>query len=120
MVFSFTIGQRKGLNIAQGYPLYVVSLDRDTNSVVVGRKEEAFRQKLTASGMNWIAVESLDSPRELKARIRYRHEENPARVVPLSPDRVRVEFEEPQLAITPGQAVVFYDGDTVIGGGWID
>jgi tRNA-specific 2-thiouridylase len=119
-IFSFTIGQRKGLNIAHGYPLYVLSLDNNTNTVVVGKKEEAFRTSLTASGMNWIAIESLPSAIELKARIRYRHSESAARVIPLSPDRVRVEFQEPQLAITPGQAVVFYDRDTVIGGGWID
>jgi tRNA-specific 2-thiouridylase len=119
-IFSFTIGQRKGLNIAQGYPLYVVSLDKDTNGVVVGRKEEAFRQSLTASRMNWVAMESLSAPMALKARIRYRHSENAARVVPLSPDQVKVEFNQPQLAITPGQAVVLYDGDIVVGGGWID
>jgi len=119
-IFSFTIGQRKGLNIAQGYPLYVISLDEHTNSVVVGRKEEAFRQSLTASRINWIAMESLPNPIALKARIRYRHSENAARVIPLSPDQVRVEFNQPQLAITPGQAVVFYDGDIVMGGGWID
>ena len=119
-IFSFTIGQRKGLNIAQGYPLYVVSLDENTNSVVVGKKEEAFRQSLTASQMNWIALESLADPLALKARIRYRHSESAARVIPLSPDQVRVEFNQPQLAITPGQAVVLYDGETVMGGGWID
>ena len=119
-VFSFTIGQRKGLKIAQGYPLYVVSLDAKTNSVVVGRREEALRRSLTASQVNWIALEPPAHPLTLKARIRYRHAETAAQVIPLSPDRASVEFKEPQLAITPGQAVVFYDGDTVIGGGWID
>jgi tRNA-specific 2-thiouridylase len=119
-ISSFTIGQRKGLNIAQGYPLYVVSLDKNTNSVVVGRKEEAFRRSLTASRINWIAMETLPYPMALKARIRYRHSEDAARVIPLSPDQVSVDFNQPQLAVTPGQAVVFYDGDIVMGGGWID
>jgi len=119
-VFSFTIGQRKGLNIAQGYPLYVVALNEKTNSVVVGRKEEALRRSLTASRINWIAMEPPAHPLALRARIRYRHAESAARVVPLSRDQVRVAFKHPQLAVTPGQAVVFYDGDTVMGGGWID
>ena len=119
-IFSFTIGQRRGLNIAQGYPLYVISLDKATNTVVVGRKEETYRNELTASRLNWISIGSLKKPVELKARIRYQHREKRARVTPLSEERVRVKFFQPQMAITPGQAVVFYDGDTVIGGGWVD
>ncbi len=119
-IFSFTIGQRKGLNIAQGYPLYVIALDRNTNTVVVGRKEEVYRNTLTASRINWIGIEALSKPIELKARIRYRHPEGHARVIPLSVGRVKVEFYQPQLAVTSGQAVVFYNGDTVVGGGWID
>ena len=119
-IFSFTVGQRRGLNVAQGYPLYVVSLDKNTNTVVVGRKEETFRKAFNASRINWIAIDSLNHPIELRARIRYRHPENQARIIPISKDRVRVEFSQPQMAITPGQAVVFYDGDTVVGGGWID
>ncbi|MBW2605465.1 MAG: tRNA 2-thiouridine(34) synthase MnmA [Deltaproteobacteria bacterium] len=119
-VFSFTIGQRRGLNIARGYPLYVVALENDTNTVVVGEKEDLYRRELIASGTRWIAIESLNKPLVLKARIRYRHQECPALVVPLSAEKVRVEFSEPQRAITPGQAVVFYDGNIVAGGGWIE
>lgn len=119
-IFSFTIGQRKGLNIAKGHPLYVVSLDKDTNTVFVGRKEETGRKELTASRVNWIATESLREPLTIKARIRYRNPENPARVLPLSKETVRVEFFGLQVAITPGQAVVFYEEDSVVGGGWID
>lgn len=119
-IFSFTIGQRKGLNVAQGYPLYVVSLDEKTNSVVVGRREEAFQRSLTASRINWIALESPAHPIGVKARIRYRHSESAAQVIPLARDQVKVEFMHPQLAVTPGQAVVLYDRDVVLGGGWID
>lgn len=119
-IFFFTIGQRRGLNVARGYPLYVVSLDKATNTVVVGRKEETYRKELTVSRVNWIAIRSLDKPLELKVRIRYQHREYPARVIPLTGKRVKVEFFKPQMAITPGQVAVFYDGDTVVGGGWID
>jgi tRNA-specific 2-thiouridylase len=117
---SFTVGQRRGLKIAKGYPLYVVSVDKSSNTVVVGRKEQGCRKDLIASGINWIAMESLRQPLVTNARIRYKHPENSARVIPLSEDRVKVEFLEPQMAVTPGQAVVFYEDEMVLGGGWID
>ncbi len=119
-IYSFTIGQRKRLNVPQGYPVYVVGLDNETNTVVVGKKDETLRTELTASSLNWIARKSLEETIEVTARIRYRNREHSARIIPVSEDSVKVEFFEPQLAITPGQAVVFYDGDTVVGGGWID
>ena len=118
-IFSFTIGQRKGLKIAKGYPLYVVSLDKKMNAVVVGKKEEVYQKELTVSQINWISLKSLEKPLEINARVRYRHQEKPARITPLSLKQVKVEFFKPQMAITPGQAAVFYDGDTVVGGGWI-
>ena len=119
-IHAFTIGQRKGLNVPQGYPVYVVGLNSETNTVVVGKKDETFQTKLIAKGLNWIAFDSLQEPLDVHARIRYRNREQPARVFPLVDGSVRVEFIEPQMAVTPGQAVVFYDGDTVVGGGWIE
>ena len=119
-IFSLTIGQRKGLKIAKGFPLYVVSLDRATNTAVVGEKEETFRKGLIVSRTNWVSIKSLDKPMEVKVRVRHQHQESPARIIPLSEGRVGIEFFKPQMAITPGQAAVFYDGDMVVGGGWIE
>jgi len=86
----------------------------------VGSKEEVYRDELIASGLNWIAIEELKRPTKLKAKIRYAHKETKTMVTPLSKDKVYVKFKEPQMAITPGQAVVFYRGDVVIGGGTIE
>jgi len=119
-IFALTVGQRKGLKIAKGFPLYVISLDKATNTAVVGRKQDTFRKELIVSRTNWIALKSLDKPVEVKVRVRHQHQESPARIIPLSEERVGVEFFNPQMAITPGQAAVFYDGDTVVGGGWIE
>ena len=119
-IFSLTVGQRKGLKIARGFPLYVVSLDKATNTAVVGSKEETFRKELIVSRTNWVSLKSLDKPVEVKVRVRHQHQESPARIIPLSEGRVGVEFFTPQMAITPGQAAVFYDEDTVVGGGWIE
>jgi len=119
-IHSFTIGQRKGLTVAVGYPLYVVRLDTHTNTVVVGRKEETVRSELTASGVNWIFSDPPTDAITVSARIRYRHQEKPATVYPLSDNRVRVVFDTPQAAVTPGQAVVFFQNEMVLGGGWID
>ncbi len=116
----YTIGQRRGLGISTQDPLFVVDIDPERNAVVVGGKDELYRDELTASGLNWIAIEELRQPIEVKARIRYRHQEAEAVVTPLSEDRVRVKFGEPQMAITPGQAVVFYQGDVAVGAGTIE
>ena len=119
-IHRFTIGQRKGLGLSgAGTALYVLELRPAARQVVVGPKAALERTTLTASDVNWIAAPTGASCR-LDAQIRYRHRAAPARVEPLAANRVRVEFETPQVAITPGQAVVFYDGDTVAGGGWID
>jgi len=119
-VHRFTIGQRKGLGLATGIPLYVVGIDADAASVTVGPREALERDTLTASRINWMSGETPSSAIRASARIRYRHKEAPATIVPLAGDRASVTFDAPQSAITPGQAVVFYDGDVVLGGGWID
>ena len=119
-VHRFTIGQRKGLGLATGIPLYVVGIDADEASVTVGPREALERDTLTASRVNWMSGDTPASPVRAAARIRYRHREAPATITPVGDDKVRVAFDAPQSAITPGQAVVFYDGDIVLGGGWID
>ncbi len=115
----YTIGQRKGLGISAREPLYVVAINREKNSVIVGSKNEVYGTELTAAELNWISVETLEQPMRVKARIRYLHQEADAVITPLVGNRVQVKFAEPQMAITPGQAVVFYDGDEVVGGGVI-
>ncbi|MEE8414368.1 MAG: tRNA 2-thiouridine(34) synthase MnmA [Dehalococcoidales bacterium] len=116
----YTIGQRKGLGIADKEPLYVIDIDSEKNAITVGGKEEVYQDELTASGLNWIAVEKLEQPVMARARIRYLHREAEAEVTPIEEDRVYVKFNQPQLAITPGQTVVFYQGDVVLGEGTIE
>jgi tRNA-specific 2-thiouridylase len=118
-ITSYTIGQRKGLGIASREPLYVTAIDPEKNTITVGGKNEVYATGLIASNLNWISTEKLDSPMNIKARIRYRHREAAAKVTPTGTDEFMVKFQEPQMAITPGQAVVFYDGDIVAGGGTI-
>jgi tRNA-specific 2-thiouridylase len=115
-----TVGQRKGLGIAAGRPLYVTGLDPVRNAVVVGERSDVFQDTFIVSGVNWTAIDGLEGPIVLRARIRYRQREAEANVVPLDEGFVKVEFREPQMAITPGQTVVFYDGDVVVGGGTIE
>jgi tRNA-uridine 2-sulfurtransferase len=119
-VHRFTVGQRKGLGLSSPVPLYVVGIDADARNVTVGPKAALERETLTASGVNWIAGVPPAQGTWLTAQIRYRHREAPASIESLSAGRVRVTFDHPQIAIAPGQAVVLYDGDTVVGGGWID
>lgn len=116
----YTIGQRKGLGIAAGEPLYVTDINPDENAVIVGRQAETYRDELTASGLNWIAITELKQSTQVMAKIRYLHQPAEATVTPLNQDRVYVKFREPQMAITPGQAVVFYREDVVLGGGTIE
>ncbi|MDI3327536.1 MAG: tRNA 2-thiouridine(34) synthase MnmA [Alicyclobacillaceae bacterium] len=116
----YTIGQRKGLGVALGRPVYVVDIQPETNRVVLGSGEEVFSRELLASGVNLIAVPELDRPLRVAAKIRYTAPEVPATVYPVTEGKVHVVFDEPQRAITPGQAVVFYDGDLVVGGAVID
>ena len=116
---GYTIGQRKGLGLAMGEPVYVCSKDMSANTVTVGPDSALFSKVLRADHWNWISIPELTEPLRCYARIRYRHTEQPATVYPEENGIARVEFEEAQRAITPGQTVVLYDGDTVIGGGTI-
>jgi tRNA-specific 2-thiouridylase len=116
---AYTIGQRKGLRIATKAPLYVTGIEVDRNSVVVGNKEQTYGTEFIAGGLNWIAIEAPEKPIRAKVKIRYQHAETEATIMPQDDGTVYAKFDEPQVAITPGQAVVFYDGDKVVGGGTI-
>lgn len=116
----YTIGQRKGLGISAGEPLYVTSISRENNAIVVGTKEDVYADELIASELNWVAIQGLRQPLEVKAKIRYLHQGAGAVITPLDDGEVCVKFEEPQMAIAPGQAVVFYQGEEVLGGGIIE
>lgn len=117
---SYTIGQRKGLGISFKEPLYVTAIDHERNAIIAGTKKEIYGEELVASELNWIAMERVWQPMEVKAKIRYRHTGARAVITPLDEDKIHIRFKQPQMAITPGQAVVFYDHDTVIGGGTIE
>jgi len=119
-IIHYTIGQRRGLGIAASAPLSVTAIDPKRNTIIVGFKNEVASRALIAANINWIGTESPREPFEVSARIRYRHKEAKATVVPLTDGRVRVEFKQPQMAVTPGQSAVFYKGDQVLGGGTID
>jgi tRNA-specific 2-thiouridylase len=125
-VHNFTVGQRKGLGVATGSPLYVININGAEGKVTVGGNDDLLHRTLIAHKLNWIAVDGLhdsgadaNAPMRVQAKIRHRHEPAPAVLTPAPNGEVRVTFDEPQRAITPGQAVVFYDGDLVVGGGWI-
>jgi tRNA-specific 2-thiouridylase len=118
-IHNFTVGQRKGLGVATGSPLYVIQLKGDAHQVVVGPGEELLTRTLTAKRLNWVSIPSLTDPLRVTAKIRHRHEASPAIVEPAGDDQALVTFDHPQRAITPGQAVVFYQDDVVVGGGWI-
>ncbi|HEY3368071.1 MAG TPA: tRNA 2-thiouridine(34) synthase MnmA [Symbiobacteriaceae bacterium] len=116
----YTVGQRKGLGLTTLRPMYVVALDPERNAVIIGEDEETFHTALIASDMNWIAVPALTEPVRCTAKIRRMATEAPCRVEPLEGGRIRVSFDEPQRAITPGQSVVLYQDRWVLGGGAID
>ncbi len=116
----FTIGQRKGLGIATDRKRFVLEIVPETRTVVLGDREDLLSTSLLASKVNWLIDLPEGEPLCCTAKIRYRHAGAPASVLALLDGGARVEFDEPQSAITPGQAVVFYDGDRVLGGGWID
>jgi tRNA-specific 2-thiouridylase len=117
---SYTIGQRRGLGVAAPHPYYVLELDTERNRVVAGTKEELVANGLVAGRVNWISSPKLEGEAEALVQIRYRHPGAPAVVSPLKGGKVRVEFKIPQRSVTPGQAAVFYQGDEVLGGGWIE
>jgi tRNA-specific 2-thiouridylase len=118
-VHNFTVGQRKGLGFAAGEPLYVIDLDRGRNRVTVGRPEDLLRRKGAVREVNWIRPVEEGQTIEAAVRIRNKHLPAPALVQALAGNEALVEFVQPQRAITPGQAAVFYSDDEVLGGGWI-
>lgn len=115
----YTIGQRRGLGIAYKEPLYVIKIDVVKNEIIVGTKKDVFKKELIADNLNWIPFDVPSKTFRAKAKIRYKHKKADATISVLNKDEVKVVFDEPQEAPTPGQAVVFYDGDAVMGGGWI-
>jgi tRNA-specific 2-thiouridylase len=119
-VHRFTIGQRKGLGIAAPEPLYVLKIDADSGDVMVGPRAALDRTNFTASGVNWIGGNALAEWTAATVQIRHRHRPAAGRVRAVDNGRAEFEFDEPQPAVTPGQAAVFYDDDVVLGGGWID
>jgi tRNA-specific 2-thiouridylase len=115
----YTIGQRRGLGIAHSEPLYVIGIDRLKNRVIVGVKRDVLKNSLIAHRLNWITIKCIDKDLRVQAKIRYNHKAENATVSRLAEDLVRVDFDLPQEAPTPGQAVVFYNKGVVVGGGWI-
>ena len=119
-IHRYTIGQRRGLGIAHERPLYVVQIERARNQIIVGEADELETVEFTARGVNWVAFEESVEPVRASVKVRYRHEPAPATIYALPDTRARIVFDEPQRAITPGQATIFYDADEVVGGGWIE
>ncbi|HIT89878.1 MAG TPA: tRNA 2-thiouridine(34) synthase MnmA [Candidatus Merdenecus merdavium] len=118
-ITHYTVGQRKGLGLSMGHPVFVLEIRPETNEVVIGESEEVFAKGLYANQLNFMSVEDLEGEKQVIAKIRYNHNGSPCTIKKVSKDEVLCIFEEPQRAITPGQAVVFYDGEYVLGGGTI-
>jgi tRNA-specific 2-thiouridylase len=118
-IHNFTVGQRKGLGVATGSPLYVIQINRADKQVTVGSEEHLYSRTLRARRTNLISVDRLYEPLRVTVKIRHRHEPAAATLESAGDDEILVTFDEPQRAITPGQAAVFYDGNVVVGGGWI-
>lgn len=118
-IHNFTVGQRKGLGIATGSPLYVLGINGADRQVVVGSSDELTSRSLRANRLNWIAIPRLEGAMRVQVKIRHRHEAAAATLTMSGDDQATATFDQPQRAVTPGQAAVFYDGDSVVGGGWI-
>jgi tRNA-specific 2-thiouridylase len=118
-IHNFTVGQRKGLGIATGSPLYVLGINGADRQVVVGSSDELTSRSLRANRLNWIAIPRLEGVMRVQVKIRHRHEAAAATLTMSGDDQATATFDQPQRAVTPGQAAVFYDGDSVVGGGWI-
>lgn len=116
----YTVGQRRGLGISSSSPLYVLSIEAKKNALIVGEDKDLYRDSLIADKLNFVSIKGLTSPLKVKVRIRYIQKEAEAVISPLARGRVKVKFLRPQRAITPGQSVVFYDQDIVLGGGIIE
>lgn len=119
-IHRLTIGQRRGLGLASAQPLYVLRLDPITHTAIVGTEAELLGDSCAVRGVNWLSVSSPSAARRADVKIRYRSQSAPATIEPLAGQRARIVFDEPQRAITPGQAAVFYEGDVCLGGGWIE
>ena len=118
-IHHFTVGQRKGLGVATGSPLYVIQIKGDTRQVVVGNQEDLYSKMMRVRKINLVSVAELDESMRVQVKIRHRHEPASAQIEVSGTDEMMITFDQPQRAITPGQAAVFYDGDVVVGGGWI-
>jgi tRNA-specific 2-thiouridylase len=118
-IHNFTVGQRKGLGLSSATPLYVIQIDTNTRAVTVGNENELTRTSLVARDLNWISIPGLSHAMRVKIKIRHRHEPAWATIESAGQGAVRAVFDEPARAVTPGQSAVFYDGDEVVGGGWI-
>lgn len=118
-IHRYTVGQRKGLGISAPDPLYVVKVDAENNRVIVGSSDDLLKREMIVTRVNWIAIEDLTEPVRVQVKIRSRAEEASATLSKNEDENVLVTFDEAQRAVTPGQAAVFYDGDVVVGGGWI-
>jgi len=118
-IVYYTVGQRKGLGIALGKPMFVLEIDVQNNKIILGDETEVFSNGLICDDLNFISIDKLDREMRVKAKIRYSAKEADATVQPLDDGQAKVVFDSPQRAITPGQSVVFYDGDIVVGGGVI-
>jgi tRNA-specific 2-thiouridylase len=119
-VHRFTVGQRKGLGLATGEPMFVVALDAERKVVTVGPRRSLDRTAVEVGRVNWISGNPPSGPLFAEVQIRHRHAAAPARIEPTGAGTASVVFETPQQAVTPGQAAVFYAGDEILGGGWID
>jgi tRNA-specific 2-thiouridylase len=118
-IHRYTIGQRRGLGIAHEKPLYVIQIERAKNQIIVGEADELESIEFIAKGVNWVAFDEPTGPIRANVKVRYRHDPAPATIHLLPNAHASIIFDEPQRAITPGQATIFYDGDEVVGGGWI-
>jgi tRNA-specific 2-thiouridylase len=119
-IVHYTIGQRRGLGIYSLQPLYVVKIDAKKNRLVVGKRNRLFSKNLIAKDIHLLVPEILEQPSRVMAKIRLGHREADATVFPHEKDKIKVEFDEPQMSLTPGQSVVFYSKDIVLGGGIIE
>lgn len=116
----YTIGQRKGTGVAKGKPLYVGEIDSKNRRIVLVEEKDVYKKEFVVERTNWVSIEGIKEPLKAEVKIRYKHKQAPATIYPLKGNCVRVVFETPQWAITPGQAGVFYDGDILLGGGFIE
>jgi len=119
-IIYYTIGQRKGMGISKGKPFYVIGIDAENNRIIAGEEKDLYKSRLIATEPNFIGIEKLTEPMKVVAKIRYKHQGAEAKILPVERNKIEVLFEKPQRAITPGQAVVFYRQDIVIGGGFIN